>query len=79
MNQRIRLMSMISEAFDESRVTEKEARKFLELIINECVEQGRIVQSQRIYYASDDYLAGRELGIEVCLVEIERHFGVRND
>ncbi len=47
-----------------------------ELIIKECAEQGKIIQSQTIINGSEDYVAGREMGIEVFMNQIKRHFGV---
>jgi len=47
-----------------------------DLIINECVEQGKLIQSQTIVNGSEDYVAGREMGIEVFMNQIKRHFGV---
>ncbi len=47
-----------------------------ELIIKECAEQGKIIQSQTIINGSEEYVAGREMGIEVFMNQIKRHFGV---
>jgi len=38
MNNRIRLMARANKAFTESRVTSAEAQKFMEIIVEECVE-----------------------------------------
>ena len=38
MNHRIRLMARAYKAFTESRVTTPEAQKFMEIIVEECVQ-----------------------------------------
>lgn len=38
MNQRIRLMAKANQAFSESRVTAPEVTKFMELIVQECID-----------------------------------------
>lgn len=38
MNNRIRLMARAYKAFTESRVTSAEAQKFMEIIVEECLE-----------------------------------------
>lgn len=38
MNNRIRLMARAYKAFTESRVTSAEAQKFMEIIVEECIE-----------------------------------------
>ena len=38
MNNRIRLMARAYKAFTESRVTSTEAQKFMEIIVEECIE-----------------------------------------
>jgi hypothetical protein len=50
--------------------------KFAELIVRECVEQGKLIQSQTIVNGSEEYVAGREMGIEVFMNQIKQHFGV---
>ncbi len=47
-----------------------------ELIVRECIEQGKLIQSQTIVNGSEEYVAGREMGIEVFMNQIKRHFGV---
>jgi hypothetical protein len=47
-----------------------------ELIVKECVEQGKLIQSQTIVNGSEEYVAGREMGIEVFMNQIKKHFGV---
>ena len=55
-----------------------DVEKFAELIIEECVEQGKIIQSQSIVNGSEEYVAGREMGIEVFMNQIKQHFGVES-
>jgi len=55
---------------------EQDIAKFAELIVRECVEQGKQIQSQTIIGGSEDYIAGREMGIEVFMNQIKQHFGV---
>lgn len=50
--------------------------QFAELIVRECVEQGKQVQSQTVTNVSDDYVNGRAMGIEVFMNQIKEHFGV---
>ena len=50
--------------------------KFAELIVRECVEQGKLIQSQTVTNGSEEYVAGREMGIEVFMNQIQKHFGV---
>ena len=51
--------------------------KFAELIVRECVKQSKEIQSQTIANGTEDYCAGREMGIEVVINEITRHFGIQ--
>ena len=51
-------------------------QKFAELIVKECIEQGKQIQSQTIIGGSEDYIAGREMGIEVFTNQIKQHFGI---
>jgi hypothetical protein len=51
--------------------------KFAQLIVAECVEQGKLIQSQTIVNGSEEYVAGREMGIEVFMNQIKQHFGVK--
>jgi hypothetical protein len=44
--------------------------------VRECVEQGKLIQSQTIVNGSEEYVAGREMGIEVFMNQIKQHFGV---
>ena len=54
----------------------KELENFAELIVRECVEQGILVQSQTVTNGSEEYVAGRAMGIEVYMNQIRKHFGV---
>ncbi len=47
-----------------------ELEKFAELIIQECIHKARIVQEQEVG-ASDDYLDGREMGLEVLILNLK--------
>jgi hypothetical protein len=51
--------------------------KLAELIVQECVEQGKLIQSQTIVDGSEEYIAGREMGIEVFMNQIKEHFGIK--
>jgi hypothetical protein len=55
---------------------ETDLQKFAELIVRECVEQGKLIQSQTIVDGSEEYIAGRAMGIEVFMNQIKQHFGV---
>ena len=50
--------------------------KFAELIVLKCIEQGKQIQSQSVSNGSEEYNTGREMGIEVFLNQIKKHFGV---
>lgn len=52
------------------------AEKFAELIVLKCIEQGKQIQSQSVSNGSEEYNTGREMGIEVFLNQIKKHFGV---
>ena len=63
----------VDNGFD--RVTfDKE--KFAELIVRECLAHGKLTQSQTVVNGSEEYNAGREMGIEVFMNQIKLHFGV---
>jgi len=63
----------VDNGFD--RVTfDKE--KFAQLIVQECLAHGKLTQSQAVVNGSDEYNAGREMGIEVFMNQIKLHFGV---
>jgi DNA gyrase/topoisomerase IV subunit B len=50
--------------------------KFAELIVKECLAHGKSTQSQTVVNGSEEYNAGREMGIEVFMNQIRKHFGV---
>ena len=50
--------------------------KFAELIVAECLAHGKLTQSQVVVNGSEEYNAGREMGIEVFMNQIKQHFGV---
>ena len=58
----------------EDRVVDYE--KFAELIVKECVELGKELQTQDVINGSEDYKSGREMGIEVFMNQIKNNFGV---
>ena len=81
MNERIRELARqattieygVDNGFD--RVTfDKE--NFAELIVRECLAHGKLTQSQTVVNGSEEYNAGREMGIEVFMNQIKKHFGV---
>ena len=47
-----------------------------ELIVKECLAHGKLTQSQPVINGSEEYNAGREMGIEVFMNQIKKHFGV---
>lgn len=85
MNERI--AEILEQAFDLCNTYDDEGKtgliktteafnKFAELIIKECIQQGKLVQTEDIPNASPEYLLGREMGIEVYMNRIKEHFGV---
>jgi len=50
--------------------------KFAELIVKECLAHGKLTQSQVVVNGSEEYNAGREMGIEVFMNQIKKHFGL---
>jgi hypothetical protein len=50
--------------------------KFAQLIVKECLAHGKLTQSQAVVNGSEEYNAGREMGIEVFMNQIKLHFGV---
>ena len=56
--------------------TDRHLEKFAELIVQECLEHGKLTQSQAVVNGSEEYNAGREMGIEVFMNQIKKHFGV---
>ena len=56
--------------------TNEDKLKFAELIVKECVEQGKQIQSQTVSNGSEDYNEGRKMGIEVFMNQIKKHFRI---
>ena len=54
----------------------EDIEKFAELIIRQCLAHGKLTQSQTVVNGSEEYNAGREMGIEVFINQINLHFGV---
>jgi hypothetical protein len=52
------------------------ASVFAELIVRECLAHGKLTQTQIVVNGSEEYNAGREMGIEVFMNQIKQHFGV---
>ena len=50
--------------------------RFAQLIVAECLAHGKLTQSQAVVNGSEEYNAGREMGIEVFMNQIKLHFGV---
>jgi hypothetical protein len=46
------------------------------LIVRECIAHGKLTQSQTVVNGSEEYNAGREMGIEVFMNRIKQNFGV---
>jgi hypothetical protein len=44
--------------------------------VRECLTHGKFTQSQAVVNGSEEYNAGREMGIEVFMNQIKKHFGV---
>ena len=64
---------------EEGKVSSKweiPLEKFAELIVRECLAHGKLTQSQTVVNGSEEYNAGREMGIEVFMNQIKLHFGV---
>ena len=55
---------------------EEHMEKFAELIVREFLAHGKLTQSQTVVNGSEEYNAGREMGIEVFMNQIKEHFGV---
>jgi hypothetical protein len=45
--------------------------------VQECLAHGKLTQSQAVVNGSEEYNAGREMGIEVFMNQIKKHFGVK--
>jgi hypothetical protein len=79
MNERIReLMAEVGMSVDYLTNTKQIVliEKFAELIVRECLAHGKSTQSQAVVNGSEEYNAGREMGIEVFMNQIKKHFGV---
>jgi hypothetical protein len=80
MNERIRdlaLNAIVENIAAEGWVfTDQELQKFAESIIKVCIKQGELIQSQTVMNASEQYAAGREMGIQVYMNQIQKVFGV---
>jgi hypothetical protein len=80
MNERIRdlaLDAIVENIAAEGWVfTDQELQKFAESIIKVCIKQGELIQSQTVMNASEQYAAGREMGIQVYMNQIQKVFGV---
>ena len=50
--------------------------KFAGLLIKECLEMGKELQTQTTTNGSDDYNLGREMGIEVFMRQMKKDYGV---
>jgi len=60
----------------ERLIVEYKFEKFAQLIVLECLAHGKLTQSQAVVNGSEEYNAGREMGIEVFMNQIKKHFGV---
>jgi hypothetical protein len=82
MNERIRDLSEQAEKYADDNFrgeptwSEAFESKFAELIVKECLAHGKLTQSQAVVNGSEEYNAGREMGIEVFMNQIKLHFGV---
>jgi hypothetical protein len=82
MNERIE--ELAEQAFDKAnngtisdiKIPKEFIEKFAELIVRECLAHGKLTQSQAVVNGSEEYNAGREMGIEVFMNQIKQHFGV---
>ena len=70
------LMDSIGEYYYEKDNWESVVSKFAELIVKECVELGKELQTQDVINGSEDYKSGREMGIEVFMNQIKNNFGI---
>lgn len=52
---------------------EVELETLIELIVRECLDLGKQIQSQRVINGSEEYIAGREMGVEVFMNQIKKH------
>ena len=61
---------------DTAVITPADLEKFAELIVSEFIQQGKLIQSQTVINGSEEYITGREMGIEVFMNQVRQHFGV---
>jgi hypothetical protein len=79
MNERIKQLWEEAAKTTQSDSWEEQTKfmeRFAELIVQECLAHGKLTQSQAVVNGSEEYNAGREMGIEVFMNQIKRHFGV---
>lgn len=85
MNQRIRDLAKQAGFFPELNYDHTQwhaagynpnFEKFAELILKECLAHGKLTQSQSVVNGSEEYNAGRAMGIEVFMNHIKLSFGV---
>ena len=80
MNQRIRALAkeagLWRQHYDIGEESPERLEKFALLIVKECLAHGKLTQSQTVVNGSEEYNAGREMGIEVFMNQIKEHFGV---
>lgn len=80
MNERIRELAeqaLFESDFDDEQNIKITMDIFAELIVKECIEQGKQIQSQTVSNGSKDYSDGRKMGIEVYMNQIQKHFGIK--
>ena len=82
MNERIKELAAEAGFIGESMYPifgtcqETALKNFAELIVRECAQICKTVNSVKVVNASDDYQEGREMGSIVCMEKIKKHFGV---
>jgi len=79
MNERIKELALLSGFDIDTNVSFAEKTRlkcFAELIVRECLAHGKLTQLQTVANGSEEYNAGREMGIEVFMNRIKQHFGV---
>ena len=80
MNEKIRQLAKCNERiqnfFETGPVQRAAIEEFAELIVRECLAHGKLTQSQVVVNGSEEYNAGREMGIEVFMNQIKQQFGV---
>ena len=82
MNERIRKLALETDVWCDQNWAGHEfynirwEEKFAELIVSEFIQQGKLIQSQTVINGSEEYISGREMGIEVFINQVRQHFGV---